>query len=210
MKTTLRIALSVFIALFTMTEANAMRWYSPNTGHWFSRDPIGENGFELLRGRPVSPLAGEPNRYLFVKNSPVNYFDALGLDIWVIRDASGIIRHAWAVGNYADGTYWSSDFMPTAKSLIGRANCVGKINFTPSNLVLIPTNLTSDFVIEQHTVVSQTATDAAREYAKQRSEKADRYDVCGNNCITWANGLAQFAVGRQIRENLDKIKNEKK
>ncbi|MCU0785571.1 MAG: hypothetical protein MUF81_16315 [Verrucomicrobia bacterium] len=210
MKALLKILLAL-IALLVATEAHAMRWYSPSTGRWFSRDPIGESGFELLRTKPASPLAGEANRYLFVKNNPMNYFDPLGLDIWVIRDASGLIRHRWAVGNNADGTYWSSDFGPTSTSLIGRLNCRGIINFAANTLTLNPTNLTSDFVVERHTVVNQTATDAARDYAKQRSERADqpRFDACGNNCIDWANGLANFSIGRQIRDNLDKIQNEK-
>jgi hypothetical protein len=30
-----------------------------------------------------------------------------------------------------------------------------------------------------------------------------------HNCIDWANGLANYAIGRQLREDLDKIKNDK-
>lgn len=42
--------LVVLLAIFTVTQAQAMRWYSPSTGNWFSRDPFGEPGFNLLRG----------------------------------------------------------------------------------------------------------------------------------------------------------------
>jgi len=39
------LAASLFLSA---TQAHAMRWYSPNTGRWFSRDPINENGFNLI------------------------------------------------------------------------------------------------------------------------------------------------------------------
>jgi len=41
--------LVVFLTLFAVTQVQAMRWYSPSTGNWFSRDPLGEPGFELQR-----------------------------------------------------------------------------------------------------------------------------------------------------------------
>jgi hypothetical protein len=178
---------------------------------WPNRDPIGEPGFEVLRNGKANVAIGGVNLYLFVKNNAENYFDPLGLDIWVVRDKSGLIRHREAVGNNADGTYWSSDFGPTSHNLIHQCNCQGRINFNPNQLVLVPTNLPSDYVIESHTVVDQGATDAARDYAKQRADSSDqpRYDCCGNNCIDWANGLANYAMGRQLREDLDKIKNVK-
>jgi RHS repeat-associated protein len=204
------IPLAVAVAFFT--ALNVQAYFDPSIGRWASRDPINEPGFHLIqRQTSFSLRAGEPNGYLFVKNNAENYFDPLGLDIWVISDKSGLIRHREAVGNNADGSYWSSDFGPTATTLCGRINCRGRINFTANQLVLVPTNLPSDYVIESHTVVDQGATDAARDYAKQRSENADqpRYDCCGNNCIDWANGLANYAIGRQLREDLDKIKNEK-
>lgn len=55
------------LALFVVTEAHAMRWYSPNTGRWFSRDPIME--------------AGGLNLYGFVGNNPLNRIDRLGLEL---------------------------------------------------------------------------------------------------------------------------------
>ena len=55
------------------------REYTPSTGTWPISDPLGEPGFEVLRGRPASRSAGEPNRYLFIANNPANKFDLLGL-----------------------------------------------------------------------------------------------------------------------------------
>jgi len=187
------------------------RYYKASTGTWPSRDPIGEPGFEVLRNGKVNVASGGANLYLFVKNNGENYFDPLGLDIWVIRDKSGLIRHRVAVGNNADGSYWSSDFGPNSQNIIGRAHCQGHISFFPNQSSLIPTNLPDDYVIESHTVVDQGATDGARDYAKERANKIDQpiYDVCGYNCWDWANGLANYAIGRQLREDLDKTKNVK-
>ena len=53
------------VTLFVVTEAHAMRWYSPTTGRWFSRDPIGE--------------AGGKNLYSFVGNNAISRFDPFGL-----------------------------------------------------------------------------------------------------------------------------------
>jgi len=47
--------------------------------NWLSRDPIGEEGFEVLARETASLLAGGPNRYLFLGNNPVNDYDVLGL-----------------------------------------------------------------------------------------------------------------------------------
>jgi uncharacterized protein RhaS with RHS repeats len=232
MKTKILLVLFVSIAFFATNNASA--YYCPATGRWLSRDPNGEPGFETLRAASIVPKLGQiagtaslppsrlanrdpiatknqPNRYGLVNNNALNYFDPFGLDIWVIRDKSGLIRHRVAVGNNADGSYWSSDFDPTSHNIFGRAHCQGSISFYADQSSLIPTNLPSDYVIESHTVVDQGATDGTRDYAKQRANSADQpiYDVCGYNCFDWANGLANYAIGRQLREDLDKIKNDK-
>jgi len=60
--------LLALLAFLVVTEVHAMRWYSPSTGRWFSRDPIGERGGK--------------NLYAFVGNDPVNLADAHGLVVW--------------------------------------------------------------------------------------------------------------------------------
>ncbi len=64
MKPSPKILFSLF-ALFVVAEAHAMRWYSPSTGRWFSRDPIEEKG--------------GANLYGFVRNDGINQVDYLGL-----------------------------------------------------------------------------------------------------------------------------------
>jgi len=64
MKVTLKVVLVGIAAVFTRTQAQAMRWYSPSTAHWLSRDPIDEEGGE--------------NLYLFCGNDSVNNWDLLG------------------------------------------------------------------------------------------------------------------------------------
>ncbi|MEI7729388.1 MAG: RHS repeat-associated core domain-containing protein [Verrucomicrobiota bacterium] len=69
MNAVLKFMLAVIAASAFVTEAQAMRWYSPSTGRWLSRDPIGE-------------MDG-PNIYAILQNDPVNKTDFLGLK-WVV------------------------------------------------------------------------------------------------------------------------------
>jgi len=55
------------------------RYYDPGTGRWPNRDPLGEPGFELLRGRGGKLRGDGPNLYAFVRNNPVGRIDFLGL-----------------------------------------------------------------------------------------------------------------------------------
>jgi hypothetical protein len=68
MKTMPKFALAALAAVCIVTEAQAMRWYSPNTGRWLSRDPVQEQGSQ--------------NLYAFVGNQPTTKVDFLGLYNW--------------------------------------------------------------------------------------------------------------------------------
>jgi RHS repeat-associated protein len=57
------------------------RAYDPETAHWLSRDPIGEDG--------------GVNLYGYVKNNPVNYWDPLGLDVFFKSYVFGSGPHSW-------------------------------------------------------------------------------------------------------------------
>jgi RHS repeat-associated protein len=51
-----------------------------DTGRWLNRDPIGEFGFRRNHGKEVAGRnRGELNPYGFVRNSPLFYYDLLGL-----------------------------------------------------------------------------------------------------------------------------------
>src|SRR5262249_22712466 len=90
------------IATLTFSQAQAMRWYSPSTGKWFSRDPLDEPGFvaSAFANDPGedSPAQESGNPYLFVVNDPANKLDPQGLDFiavgdrWV-RATPGLFRH---------------------------------------------------------------------------------------------------------------------
>jgi RHS repeat-associated protein len=65
------------------------RFYDPLTQRWLNRDPLGEPGFETMRGvehgfwRPVlvpTELFEGANIYAFVRNNPISYYDAGGLE----------------------------------------------------------------------------------------------------------------------------------
>jgi RHS repeat-associated protein len=55
------------------------RYYNPTTGRWINRDPLGEPGFEALRGRKPNLLGDGFNLYGFVSNNPIGNTDFLGL-----------------------------------------------------------------------------------------------------------------------------------
>lgn len=102
--------LPVLFALVVFATNQASAYYSPSTGRWLSRDPIGEPGFETLRAssaiRPVGQIVSTAslppsrifardvvsanpsgayfdsgaNAYDFVDNNGVNLIDLFGLD----------------------------------------------------------------------------------------------------------------------------------
>ena len=55
------------------------RYYSPNTGRWLSRDPIGEKRFRDLVGRSSDKSEQILQAYAFVENAPLWKWDVLGL-----------------------------------------------------------------------------------------------------------------------------------
>lgn len=59
------------VCLFSFLPNQAQAFYNPQTGHWLTRDPIGEEGGNNLYG--------------FVMNSPENFSDRNGLNfsIWI-------------------------------------------------------------------------------------------------------------------------------
>jgi hypothetical protein len=100
MKNKILTATIALAALFIANQASA--YYSPSTGRWLSRDPMGEPGFETLRSASAVPKVGQiksiaslppsrlfvrdsiaaknsPNRYCFVDNGGPNKYDVLGL-----------------------------------------------------------------------------------------------------------------------------------
>jgi len=65
MRTQRFVIVALVICLFSILTTDAFAFYNPQTGHWLSRDPIGERG--------------GANLYGFVRNVPPAHFDILGL-----------------------------------------------------------------------------------------------------------------------------------
>ena len=98
---------------------HAAAYYSPSTGRWLSRDPVGEPGFELLRTTCFVPKAGqvfgsaslppsrllvrdeirEPNTYVFVANNPITAFDLFGLKTLDVGNCQIVIFYGHGVSN---------------------------------------------------------------------------------------------------------------
>ena len=72
-----------FLALLGLTWLPhlASAHYDPSLQRWINRDPIGEAGFEKLRGRVAAGSAAGANSYAYILNNPVNEVDPLGLQI---------------------------------------------------------------------------------------------------------------------------------
>jgi hypothetical protein len=62
-------------------RASCRRSGHPQVIKWPNRDPLGEAGFELLRGKRASLLGDGPNLYTFVENNPLNSWDVNGLHL---------------------------------------------------------------------------------------------------------------------------------
>jgi hypothetical protein len=86
MKTTWMCAVWALVLLLASERAHA--FYNPTTGRWLSRDPIGEYGFQITHEDLVKNMVDRTtegvvleslNAYLFVRNSPTEAVDLLGL-----------------------------------------------------------------------------------------------------------------------------------
>ncbi len=66
--------------LFTLlSHQTAFAYYDPGVQRWLNTDPLGEPGFELVRGREPDLFGDGPNLYAFVRNSPTQRVDRSGL-----------------------------------------------------------------------------------------------------------------------------------
>jgi RHS repeat-associated protein len=70
--------LSLILCALTCAET-AVAYYDPGTQRWINRDPLAEQGFELLRGHEPDMLDDEPNLYTFVRNNSIQRIDRYGL-----------------------------------------------------------------------------------------------------------------------------------
>jgi RHS repeat-associated protein len=88
----------------------ASAYYDPGVQRWINRDPIDEPGSQVTTGRLVGSTAPEePNQHSFVKNTPVNTTDALGLAVAkeaeVCFAASPLYPDDPACEKYGEGQY---------------------------------------------------------------------------------------------------------
>jgi RHS repeat-associated protein len=57
------------------------RWYVPASQRWLNRDPIGEQGFRLVHGKPRTKKSDQDDDYGFLGNNPANFIDPHGTRI---------------------------------------------------------------------------------------------------------------------------------
>ena len=86
-------------------------------------------------------------------------------------------------------------------------SCCGIIKFN-SRSGFDPKKLTDGMTEKDHVQTSRTVDAKVKAEAGKRSEakKQPKYDALGNNCRDFASGMAWFARGAQLDENLKKQK----
>jgi hypothetical protein len=106
------------LALLT-TSHLASAYYDPGVQRWINRDPLGEPGFEVMRGpnnRPaaaVRPRVAPSGRNLYglVRNHPLSHYDPFGLaergpGTIACQQATEQAEAAWDV---ADAEPWNTE-----------------------------------------------------------------------------------------------------
>jgi hypothetical protein len=206
--------LACAVWLFVASNS-AHAFYDPLVGRWLNRDPLStarlspeatgvmENvllPFEYFNGG---------NLFHFVHNNPIGQVDPHGLDVWIVRDKCSTFGHVWVIGENGDGTYWDSDKMP-GEGPFAPANCPAKINFNPQS-GFDPKNLGNPcFEITRHVVTSPAVDKKTRDEAEHRAdEDKGRYDALCNNCIDYANAIADYALGAKLKELIENRKRRK-
>ena len=191
MKPELRLRSTLIAALiWLLGQQLGVCFYNPSTGRWLSRDPVGEPGFESLRGRSASALAGEPNRYVFLNDSPVNYFDPLGLDAYILRTPGSYRHEAVLVGSERFG-YVYTDFAPKGGPAISAEGTIQVYN--PS--FIMPQNLPRGWTVKEVIKISTTGDAKVKNEILNlaASPRRPRYNLFTNNCWDYVSYLVEYA-----------------
>jgi len=180
----------LIVAAWLLGQQLAFCFYNSSIGRWLNRDPVGEPGFELLRGRPGSPLVGASNRYLFANHDAVNYFDALGLDVYILRTPGSYRHEAVLVGSEKFGFLYT-DFAPKGGPAVSAEGTIQVYN--PS--FITPQNLPPGWRVKEVIKISTTGD------AKMKDEilnlaanpRKPRYNLFTNNCWDYVASLVEYA-----------------
>jgi hypothetical protein len=163
------------------------RYYDPDTGRWLNRDPIGING--------------GLNLYGMVANSPLNYIDLLGLDLYAI-DGTGNHTSAGSniprfVARYSDGnaSYFGGPGNPVdGKGFLGKSSGLGSAGIVDAIVEQICKDFASNQNIKIDLVGFSRGAAIANEIATKLSE-----DGCKCDPIFRRNGVRYTIKKPKVR-----------
>jgi RHS repeat-associated protein len=165
------------------------RPYSPSTGRWLCKDPIGERG--------------GLNLYGFVGNDPIRRIDPFGLDyyVYIVKGTCGV-NHRVLVGDDGNGNTYEIDIQPLAKKWYQEYRRVcgkGVITYTPR------TGPATNWIsgkLEKHesTTPAQDAAMAAK--AKSMDNASITYCLGIQDCRAIEDCLLWGPIGQRISDQL--------
>jgi len=150
------------------------RYYSPDTGRWVNRDPIGEQG--------------GVNLYAIVANNPVNLWDPFGLESYIVYGTSGFhtYGHVGIISrNPSTGVYTRLDYNGgTITQHTGK---------DPIALLTLNTEKTDIALIIPDDGISDANIDAARESFVKARKGVSSGGTLNNNCGTSTSDIMKAA-----------------
>jgi len=93
------------------------RFYDPYLQRWPNRDPIGEQGFQVLTRKVLRKLSEDANLYYFVGNNPVSFVDYLGLE----KQGTGVKWCAEGIHQWVEYPGGSAGYYPKNDTI---CNCI--------------------------------------------------------------------------------------
>jgi len=207
MRTKLMMLMLVLLGVMASREAQA--FYNPSTGRWLNRDPLADEAV-LRAQQQIQPdrfyqlwIESLQPAYVFVRNSPANLIEPLGLHVYKVQlpsSVSGSVDHRQAVGDDGLGGSYILEFYPKNK---GGCRCSGAALVAPGEVSVtrIKNKTAADYIKANGLTIKDTVDtsgtlvdgDLAAAADGFANGKAPTYVLLFNDCGTIANSWLKNA-----------------